>query len=121
MMNLWRAAVAALFAIVLVAATANASTRCVTGSELEAFLARQAPAASARSFGGEDAKMILASLANATNTVAPAADGLMIVDLSPVAPAVKIVVFRNGCMERIGTFPRHIVTRALNDLAKLGA
>ncbi len=65
--------------------------------------------------------MILASLAKATNTVAPAADGLMIVDVSPAAPAVKVVVFRNSCLERIGTFPKHLVTRALNDLAKLGA
>lgn len=121
MMNLWRVARAALFAFVLLAGNAEAQNQCVTKSEFGAFLAREAPAAKTKLFGGDDAALILASLAKATNTAAPPADELMIVDLSPGLAAVKAIIFRNGCIERIGTFPKVLVTRALNDLAKLGA
>ena len=121
MMNLWRVARAALIAFVLLAGSAEAQNHCVTKSEFGVFLTREAPAAKTKMFNGEDATLILASLAKATNTAAPVADELMIVDLSPDLAAVKAVVFRNGCMQRIGTFPRALVTRALNDLAKLGA
>ena len=121
MMYLWRAVRAALLAFVLLAGIAEAQNQCVTKSEFVAFLAREAPAANVTSFGGGDAKLILASLAKATNSAAPPADELMIVDLAQDLSAVKAIVFRNGCLERIGTFPKSLVTKALNDLAKLGA
>lgn len=121
MMNLWRAAGVALLCLMLAAGSATAASQCVTAAGLEAFLKQPAPVATVRHLGGDGARLVLASLAQATNTTAPEADAAIIVDLSPELPVMKIVVFRSGCLDRIGTFPRRAVERALNTLSRAGA
>jgi hypothetical protein len=121
MMNLWRATGVALLCLMMAAGSATASSQCVTAAGLVAFLKQQAPVATVQHLGGDGARLVLASLAEVTNTTAPEADAAIIVDLSPELPVMKIVVFRAGCLDRVGTFSRRAMERALNALSRAGA
>lgn len=112
---------AAIVCAQLVSTPATAAPVCVTKADFATFLARQLPAARAVVLQAKDAGVLLASLARATNSTPVAADELMVVDLSPEAPALKVVAFRGGCMTMIGTFERRTVTRALNEVSRNGA
>lgn len=121
MKNLWRAMSVALLCLMTAAASAAATSQCVTTTALVTFLKQQAPVATVQLLDRDGARLLLAELAEATNTTAPEADAVMVVDLSPELPVMKIVVFRAGCVDRVGTFPRRAVVRALNALSRAGA
>ena len=112
---------AAMLCAQLIATSAHAVPACMTKADFAAILAKELPAARVVVFEAREAGLFLASIARSTNTPPVQADALMIVDLSPGMPVVKVVVFRNGCAAQIGTIDRRIVTRAVNDVTRDGA
>jgi hypothetical protein len=113
-----RLAVAAM-ALCLLVSTATAA--CISRSEFVSLLAARLPQAEVTLLEGDRARMFLASLNRLPPATALSADEIVIIHQGPAAPALRIVLFENGCITRIGILPRALLRKLMNELARSGA
>ena len=108
----------ALALVLMPLAAGAAETPCATRIQVMAVLAQKLPQARVTVLAAGDAKLFMTSLNRIPPSTALNADEVMIVDTGGNVPALRVMLFENGCLSRMGNMPRPIVRQILNDVAR---
>lgn len=120
-MTMLRCLAGALALAFMTIAASAAQTSCTTRGDLAAFLAKNLPGARVTVLGAAEASLFIASLNRLPPVTDLRADELVVVDIGERMPHLRIVLFEKGCMTRMGTLPRQVARKILNDVGRGGA
>lgn len=91
---------------------------CFTRSALGEWVARNAPRAQTVTLAGEEARLFMAGLNARPPQTFYEADEIVIVDLPEDAVAVRVGLFRAGCLSHAGRMPRAMLRALIADVER---
>jgi hypothetical protein len=111
-----------VLAALLIAAPAIAQTpQCLKREVAAPAIMQRFPGAELHVLLGDEAQAFLALF----NAIPPAtdlaADEILIAAASPEAPDMRLLLFEDGCLMRIGVVPRRVIAPILVKLSRTGA
>ncbi|MGH6820996.1 MAG: hypothetical protein ACREDU_09075 [Methylocella sp.] len=114
-------ALALAFSLLVPGNAMAAGEPCTSRAALTAFVGASFPEARIFVLEKAEARLFLATLIGMAPNAQLAADEILIADTAPAAPAVRVVLFKEGCMSRMGVLPRSVVRATLIAIARSGA
>jgi hypothetical protein len=108
-------AVCALLPLFILPAQAEG---CLTRAALGQWLTQNAPQAKVSVLAGEEARLFLAALNARPPRTAYEAEEIVVVDAPEDALAVRVGLFRAGCLAQAGRIPRALMRALLNEVER---
>ena len=108
-------AVCALLPLFILPAHADG---CLTRAALGEWLTRNVPQAKVGVLVGEEARLFLAALNARPPQTAYEAEEIVVVDAPQDVQAVRVGLFRAGCLVQAGRIPRTLMRALLNDVER---